>query len=51
MIITIVFDNHCDLDLEEQSKLFSRLMIMYHRTKFEHRKISSLEDMIETVVF
>ena len=45
---------HCDLDLENNNLIFlykpHQLMMMYHSIKSGYKKISSSEDMVETVI-
>ena len=45
---------HYDLDLERCNAVFHRtlkLVMMYHKTKFTHKQINSIEDIVETVIF
>ena len=52
---TDILNLRCDLDLERSNQFFFhrtlRLMILFYQTKFGRKRSSSLEDMVQVVIF
>ena len=42
---------HCDLDLEHSIHKTLWVMMMHHQTKFDCKRISGSEDVVETIIF
>ena len=54
-IFTDIFNLRCDLDHERSNPFFSRrtllLIMLYHQTEFGCKRTSSVEDVVDIVIF